>query len=134
MPLACLLHADAMYSSQVVLSSVATSPPLLDVSEWLDSVAKPSGYINVARYTHYFVESSGKEYCIYYEPRNLVNRVNSTIAHLMDHESDLYPWYGNLLVVGVHSGAICTVHMAEWPSIMASMKRYAQPKSPTAAV
>lgn len=134
MPLAFLLHVDATYSSQVFLPSVTTLAPLLDVSEWLDSIAKPSGYINVARYTHYFTELSGKEYCIYYEPRNLVERVNSTIAHLLDHESNLYPWYGNLLVVGVHTGAVRTIQMAEWPSIAASMKRYAQTHVETATL
>lgn len=94
-----------------------------DVSEWLQSFSKPSGYLNLARYTHYFIDANGREFCVYYEPRNLAHVANRTIAHIMGEEAELYPWFGNILVVGVHLGVIRGVGVGEWPSIMACLQR-----------
>ncbi|KAF4586265.1 hypothetical protein EYR38_010540 [Pleurotus pulmonarius] len=99
------------------------SSTTLDVSEWLPSVSKSAGYINLARYTHYFDGHGGREYCAYYEPRNLVNVPSQSMAHVMGDKRDLYPWFGSVLVVGVQQGTICTIDIDEWPSIMACLKR-----------
>lgn len=60
MTLACLLHIASVDCSLVSLPPSAISPILLDVSEWLGSVAKPSRYIDIARYTHYFLDGTGR--------------------------------------------------------------------------